>query len=856
MIPATRAVLAGLAVAAALLGRPSAAAATQVARPPGEGVLVIARGSGATAGQGARADRLPLLGTRVSAHVLGFVAQVEVHQTFNNPFDRPLEAIYMFPLPHDAAVSALRASIGDRTIQSHIARRKDAVAAYRQARRTGRVAALLEEERPNIFTQSVVNIPPGAVVEVAITYDVALDYRGGAYEFVYPMVVGPRDIPGTPIGGQPRGHGTARDTDQVPDASRVTPPTLPAGQRSGRNVTLEVDIDPGRPMASLDSPTHEIAIDRRSAAEETGSPTAVRVSLVGKDRIPNKDFVLRYRLARGAPVATLLAHRDARGPGGTFALLIEPPHAPRPSVVTPRELVLVVDTSASMAGKPLALVKRAARRAVDQLGPRDTFRLVRMADTPIGLSATPLPATAANRARARAWIDQLQAAGQSALLPAMRAALHGAPAAGRLRVVCLLTDGFVGNEKAVLAEVEGALDRDTRLFTLGVGSSVNRYLLDRLAQVGRGAARTVLLDDAPEAEVDALCRRIRAPLLTGVTVEWRGLDVAEVVPPAPPDLFAGQPVELMGRFERAGSGAVVVRGRLGGRAVSYRVPVSIRARVGDHEALPRLLARRRIRALLIDQLRADDPALIERITRLGLSYRLVTPYTAFVAVDREPSVDGRAPRVYVVPVDLPAGVGGAAEQEGGVVGGVQGGVIDGDRAGAEQGAASDKEQSRRIETAGPAAGAAEEVTVVSRAGATAPGRWRFAVGAGLGGAVAAGDRGGHPLLGSLHLAAERGVTTRLSLGVRLGLATGAFDRAPDLASILIETHRLLLAGGALELAGGLGAALAAGADPGLALSAALRLGRGAPRVEVRYLHALIPGGPDTGAATLGFELSF
>ena len=315
----------------------------------------------------------------------------------------------------------------------------------------------------------------------------------------------------------------------------------------------------------------------------------------------------------------------------------------------------------------------------------------------------------------------------------------------------------------------------------------------------------------------------------------------------------------MGHFDRTGRGTVVVRGQLGGRRVSYRVPVSIRARVGDHQALPRLVARRRIRALLIDQLRADDPDLVERITRLGLRYGLVTPYTAFVAVDRRPAVDGRPPRVYVVPVDLPAGLAGQTEVPGGVLGGQAGGAA---------GTATGVGETRHVETAAPASAAdadadsgaggmqAESVAVSGSAAAPAPARWRFAVGLGLGGAVAGGDRGGHPLVGSLHLGAVRGVTPRFTLGVRLGLASGGLDRAPDLASLLFEASGWVLRGRAVELVGGIGAALASGSDPGLALSAALRLGRGNPRIELRYLHALVPGAPDAGAATLGLELRF
>ncbi|HEU5060069.1 MAG TPA: VIT domain-containing protein, partial [Kofleriaceae bacterium] len=244
-----------VALAAAVPEEATARTATSAGAGPGEGMLLVARGA-------ARGEPLPVAGTQVAAHVAGFAAQVKVRQAFNNPFDRPLEAVYIFPLPHEAAVSHVEVAIGDRRIKSEIKTRAEASEIFARARREGRTAAILEQERPNVFTQSVTAIPPGQVVKVEIVYDVPLAYDAGAYEFVYPMVVGPRYVPGTPTGKPPSGAGTAPDTDQVPDGSRITPPTLPAGRRSGRNITLEVAIDPGKRIRTIDSPTHAIAVDR------------------------------------------------------------------------------------------------------------------------------------------------------------------------------------------------------------------------------------------------------------------------------------------------------------------------------------------------------------------------------------------------------------------------------------------------------------------------------------------------------------------------------------------------------------------------------------------------------------------
>ena len=846
-------VTAGISVALATTARPAAGRTTTAVPGPGEGVLLVATGGGAAA----RGEALPVAGTHVAAYVAGFAAQVKVRQTFNNPFDRPLEAVYVFPLPHDAAVSDIQVVVGDHRIKSEIKKRSEAADIFARARREGRTAALLEQERPNVFTQSVTNIAPGAVVQVEIVYDVALAYDAGGYEFVYPMVVGPRYVPGTPSGKSPSGRGTAPDTDQVPDGSRITPPTLPAGRRSGRNITLEVAIDPGKRIRTIDSPTHAIAVDRDQESAQ------VVVKLVGKDRIPNRDFVLRYRLADASPVATLLAHREEARAAGTFALMVEPPRSTRARQVAPKELVFLVDTSASMSGASLERVKQVMRHAIGNLNSRDTFRVVTFARDSGGLAAAPQPNTAAARRRALAAIDRLEASGETELLGGIGAVLSAPVPRGRLRVVCLLSDGFVGNEKAVLAEVERSLGPDTRLFTLGIGSSVNRYLLERLAEVGRGASQVLLPGGSTEAEVAAFYRRVRSPVLTHLEIDWGELQVSDVWPRAVGDLYAGQPIALVGRFQRAARGRVTVRGRLGGgRAVSFKVPVLLDAAPGDHEALPRLWARAAIASLERDQLRSDDPALVARITDLGLSYRLMTAYTSFVAVDEQRTRDGQRLRTYVVPVDLPGGVTQTEEEsretsahrkleEPDVGGAAPAGDSD-DEAGEDEESSPARTATAAGEAAYDASMGAEMVSLDDERAAGSS--WRFAVGLG-GGDLERGDTG-DLFVGSFHLRADRAVSRRLSLGARLGLLVRpdrAGDRVP-LAGILFEVGAHSLWHGALRLMAGAGPVLVDGDSGALGLGAGIGLGRRIP-IELRYQHAL-KSGDDAGALTLGVELAF
>jgi Ca-activated chloride channel family protein len=674
------------------------------------------------------------------------------------------------------------------------------------------------------------------------------------------MVVGPRHVPGAPTGKPPSGLGTAPDTDQVPDGSRITPPTLPAGRRSGRNITLEVAIDPGKRIRSIDSPTHAIAVDRD---EES---TAVVVRLVGKDRIPNKDFVLRYRLADTAPVATAMAHLDEdAGAGGTFALLVEPPALGRVRRVTPKDLVFLVDTSGSMAGVPLDRAKQVMRYALRDLNPRDSFRVVTLA-----AGEAPLASGGAGRRGAAAAIDRLEAAGETDLLGGIGKVLSAPVGRGRLRIVCLVSDGLVGNEKAVLAEVERSLGPDTRLFTLGVGSSVNRYLLERLAEVGRGSSQ-VLLSGAPVGgEVAAFYRRLRSPVMTHLAIDWGDLQVSDVVPRRVGDLYAGQPVAVVGRFQRIARGRITVRGRLGGtRLVSFKVPVVFDAAPGDHQALPRLWARAAIAALERDQQRSDDPSLVARITDLGLTHRLVTAYTSFVAVDVQKTREGGRLRTYVVPVDLPDEMTRPEETREGRArrkteeppmrggGGKAAADDDHDEVGdGDSGAEEEEVDATRTATASPpepgyAAGA--ELVTIEAADHPAP-TWRFAVGLG-GGDLERGETG-DLVVGSFHLRADRAIGRNLSLGARLGLLVRpdrAGDRVP-LAGLMFELGVPNLWRGALRLMTGAGPVLLDGDTAALGLGAGIGLGRRVP-IELRYQHAL-KSGDDAGALTLGVELAF
>ncbi|HEV7842478.1 MAG TPA: VIT and VWA domain-containing protein, partial [Pyrinomonadaceae bacterium] len=371
-----------------------------------QGELTVVDSSGKTT------SSCPLKRTNVKAEISGFLSRVRVTQEFENPFKEKIEAVYTFPLPQAAAVDDMTMRVGDRTVRGRILRREEAQAVYDAAKSNGQVASLLDQERPNIFTQSVANIMPGERITVEISYVETLKYEDGAYEFTFPMVVGPRYIPGTPTGKQ--AGGTKPDTDKVPDASRITPPVMPQGVRAGHDISLEVSLDAGVSLDGITSNSHEIDVDRKSASSAI-------VRLKNRTEIPNKDFKLRYDVAGKLMADAVLTHRSDRG--GFFTMILQPPERVAAQDVMPKELVFVLDTSGSMNGFPIEKAKETMKLALDGLYPQDTFNLITFAgDTQI-LFDRPVPATPENLKKAQAFLASRSGGGGTEMMKAIRAAL-------------------------------------------------------------------------------------------------------------------------------------------------------------------------------------------------------------------------------------------------------------------------------------------------------------------------------------------------------------------------------------------------------------------------------------------------
>jgi Ca-activated chloride channel homolog len=593
----------------------------------------------------------PLKHTDVKAEISGFISRVVVTQQFENPFKEKIEAVYTFPLPQNAAVDDMTMKIGERTVRGRIKRREEARAVYEAARAAGNVASLLDQERPNIFTQSVANIMPGERVNVTISYVETLKYDDGSYEFVFPMVVGPRYIPGTPAGR--KGGGWAPDTDRVPDASRITPPVAQEGTRAGHDISLEVALDAGVPIDGLRSVLHDVDLERPTAHSAI-------VSLKDKTVIPNKDFVLKYDVAGKRIEDAVLTHRSGDQQGdGFFTLILQPPEQVSAPDVMPKELVFVLDTSGSMQGFPIEKAKESMRLALDGLYPQDTFNLITFSGDTSILFPEPVAATKENLAKAKAFLESRTGSGGTEMMKAIRAALDPSDAQNHIRIVCFMTDGYVGNDMEIISEVQK--HPNARVFAFGIGNSVNRFLLDKMSEEGRGEVEYVSLNDDGSAAAKRFHERVRNPLLTDLSIDWSGLPVADIYPKRLPDLFSAKPVVVSGRYTGGTRGVIKLKGQIAGHDFTRNVAIELPDNEPRHDALSTLWARTRVDDLMSQDYNGihngntrDD--IREAITELGLNFRLMTQFTSFVAVEEMTVTDAGEPRRIEVPVEMPEGV--------------------------------------------------------------------------------------------------------------------------------------------------------------------------------------------------------
>jgi Ca-activated chloride channel family protein len=572
----------------------------------------------------------PLKSTKVRADISGFFARVTVLQEFQNTYGDPIEAVYTFPLSQNSAVDRMTMTIGERVIRGKIMKRDEAKKVYEAARAAGQAAALLDQQRPNIFTQSVANIMPGEKVVVEISYVETLKYEDGSYEFVFPMVVGPRYIPGS----VPRA-----------DAKAISSPM--AAERAGHDISIDVNLDAGVPVEDVRSISHEIETVQFG-------PESRKIGLKSLKTIPNKDFILRYDITGKLMQDGLLVHRGAKG--GFFTMMIQPPESFAPRDVNPKEIVFVLDTSGSMSGFPIEKAKESMRLALDGLNPRDTFNLITFAGDTRILFEKPVPADEAHLVQARDFLNSTSGSGGTQMMKAIKAALEPSGSQRHVRIVCFMTDGYVGNEAQILAEIQKY--PNARVFSFGIGNAVNRYLLDKMAQEGRGEVEYVTLADDGSKAARRFHERVRNPLLTDISVDWGAMGVSDVYPGRQPDLYSAKPVALTGRFSKTGTGSVTLKGKMAGRDYVRDVMLAFPEAEAANDSVATIWARARVDELMSKSYGAkevDKNAIEDEITQIGLEFGLVTQFTSFVAVEeRTVNQNGKMVKIEV-PVEGPAG---------------------------------------------------------------------------------------------------------------------------------------------------------------------------------------------------------
>ena len=591
-------------------------------------------------------DQLPLESVAAQVHIAGVIADVTIEQVYRNEGTRPLEAIYIFPASTRAAVYGMVMHTGDREITAEIREREQARREYEEAREQGQTASLLEQERPNVFKMNVANILPGDSIAVRLSYTELLVPTEKQYEFVLPTVVGPRYSPAA-----------VNEILTSGGAERI--PYLHEGEDPNYTYAIEMILAAGLPIQDYNCPTHEVIVEK-------DTPDELRLTLDPAGGFGgNRDFILRYQLAGQQVESGLLLYEGEEE--NFFLLMAQPPARPELGQIPPREYIFVIDVSGSMRGFPLTVLKGLMENLLGQLRPEDRFNIVLFAGAAAILSDSSLPATQEHIDQAWAFVDRQQGGGTTELLIGLRRAFN-LPLAGEgyARIIAVITDGFVDFEAAAFKMVRQRLGQAS-LFAFGIGSSVNRFLIEGLARAGQGEPFVVLEEGQAPDEAARFQTYISTPILTQVEAGFEGFGAYEVEPAFIPNMLADRPIVVFGKWRGAAAGTVLLGGRTGDQVYSTQFDASAFQAKPTNKALRYLWARHRIDQLSDDEQATYSSDLSPQITQLGLDYNLLTKYTSFVAIDRRIRNEGGLETVSVT-LPLPEGTEDSA------VGGWSGGV--------------------------------------------------------------------------------------------------------------------------------------------------------------------------------------
>ena len=584
-----------------------------------------------------QADQLPLKATSADVDIAGVIARVKVTQVYKNEGRHPLEAIYVFPGSTRAAVNAMKMTIGERTIVAKIEKREEARQQYEQAKQEGKSASLLEQQRPNVFQMNVANIMPGDEIKVEMEYSELLVPTEGVYEFMYPTVVGPRY--------SNQSAATAPATDKW-----VANPYTCEGEKPLYTFDIKVNLAAGMPIQDVTCNSHDVDISYKSR-----EIAVVRLAN-GDKNAGNRDFILKYRLAGGKVETGLLLYKGADAKENFFLLMAQPPEKGQIKKIVPREYIFVVDVSGSMHGYPLEISKKLLRDLIGGLTTFDRFNVVLFESGNAVMAPASLPATEANIRQAIDVIDHQQGGGGTELLKGLGKALDLPRIEGFSRTVIIASDGYVSVEAQTFDLIRKRLG-DANMFAFGIGTAVNRHLIEGIAHVGMGEPFVITKPEAAAAAAARFRTLVLTPVLTRVKVDFNGFDAYDVEPPSVPDVLAERPVVVFGKWRGAAAGRIRVSGiGADGSQHAQFINVADTQPSDGNAALRHLWARHRITLLADYNNLTPSDERVKEVTSLGLTYNLLTAYTSFIAVDSQVRNKGGAQTTVTQPLPLPEGV--------------------------------------------------------------------------------------------------------------------------------------------------------------------------------------------------------
>ncbi len=576
-------------------------------------------------------EGFPLLSTTANVSIAGMVAQTELKQVYKNDGKKTIEAIYVFPLGTKSAINAMRMQIGTRIIEADIHKTEEARQIYEAAKNQGKTASLLEQKRPNVFQMNVANIMPGDKVEVTVYYSEALIPDAGEYGFIFPTVVGPRFT------------GESSTEDLKGKDNWTVNPYQHEGKLAPYTFGMNVNIKSGIMVAKAWSPSHKIITDFTDGNN-------VKVALSPKEENGgNRDFILKYSLRGNAINTGVLLY-----PGqdeNFFLTMIEPPAKVEASMIPPREYLFIMDVSGSMSGFPLEISKKVIKEILSNLRGQDYFNIMFFAGGSNTLFEKPMPATSNNRNKAIEMITKQEGSGGTEILEAFTKASGLAKKEGMSRIIVTMTDGYISVEKEVfdlMAKKMGSAN----FFSFGIGTSVNRFLIEGMARMGKGEPFVVTGQDEAQAAADKFISYIKSPVLTDIKVKYEGFDAYDVEPESVPDLFAQRPLVISGKYKHA-SGRIIVTGMSANGKFEKVINMGGYEQDPRNEAIKYLWAREKVARL--DDYSKVGANVKDEVTELGLKYHLMTAYTSFVAVDKVVRETGEVVTVKQ-PLPLPEGV--------------------------------------------------------------------------------------------------------------------------------------------------------------------------------------------------------